>query len=213
MEWIASKPQFSKTAVDAAGFFLFGRRGEFNLSEQPDEAESAYDIVSNWRSAHNYPLNDVQKDLRKRARKIDPSSIVVQRIKRISSIRAKIVRYPTMRLSMMQDIEGCRAVMNSVQQVRDLVKSRKECGILHKLTAEDDYIASPQRSGYRGVHLVYRYFSDSDKTKDWKGLKVEMQLRTNLQHAWATAVETVGTFTNQALKSSQGKKHGLDSLP
>jgi hypothetical protein len=30
-----------------------------------------------------------------------------------------------------------------------------------------------------------------------------------LQHAWATAVETVGVFTNQALKSSQGQEEWL----
>jgi hypothetical protein len=32
-----------------------------------------------------------------------------------------------------------------------------------------------------------------------------MQLRSQFQHAWATAVEIVGTFTRQALKSSQGE--------
>ena len=33
-----------------------------------------------------------------------------------------------------------------------------------------------------------------------------MQFRTALQHAWATAVETVGIFTGQALKSNQGNR-------
>ena len=32
-----------------------------------------------------------------------------------------------------------------------------------------------------------------------------MQIRTSLQHAWATAVETVDAFTQQALKVSKGK--------
>lgn len=36
-----------------------------------------------------------------------------------------------------------------------------------------------------------------------------MQFRSSLQHAWACAVETVGTFTQQALKSSQGEKNWL----
>jgi hypothetical protein len=31
-------------------------------------------------------------------------------------------------------------------------------------------------------------------------LQIEIQIRTQLQHAWATAVEAVGTFTRQALK-------------
>jgi hypothetical protein len=36
-----------------------------------------------------------------------------------------------------------------------------------------------------------------------------MQLRSHMQHAWATAVETVGTFVNQALKSSQREEDWL----
>jgi hypothetical protein len=36
-----------------------------------------------------------------------------------------------------------------------------------------------------------------------------MQFRSLLQHAWATAVETVGTFIQQALKSSQGEQEWL----
>jgi hypothetical protein len=32
-----------------------------------------------------------------------------------------------------------------------------------------------------------------------------MQIRTEIQHIWATAVETVGTFLSQASKSSQGQ--------
>ena len=35
-------------------------------------------------------------------------------------------------------------------------------------------------------------------------LRIEMQIRTKLQHIWATAVETMGTFLGQALKSRQG---------
>src|SRR4051794_15302892 len=37
-----------------------------------------------------------------------------------------------------------------------------------------------------------------------RDIKIEIQLRSINQHAWATAIETVGLFTQQALKSSQG---------
>ncbi|MFL6203245.1 MAG: (p)ppGpp synthetase, partial [Thermoanaerobaculia bacterium] len=37
----------------------------------------------------------------------------------------------------------------------------------------------------------------------------ELQLRSRSQHAWATAVETVGTFLQQALKSSEGSESWL----
>jgi hypothetical protein len=52
------------------------------------------------------------------------------------------------------------------------------------------------------VHLIYQY--QSEKKPAYNGLKVEMQIRSPLQHAWATAVETVDTFTRQALKSGGG---------
>jgi len=38
---------------------------------------------------------------------------------------------------------------------------------------------------------------------------IEIQIRTLLQHAWATAVETVGTFINMPLKSSLGDEGWL----
>lgn len=43
----------------------------------------------------------------------------------------------------------------------------------------------------------------------FNGLKVEVQVRTQLQHAWATAIEAVGIFTKQALKSNQGDQDWL----
>jgi ppGpp synthetase/RelA/SpoT-type nucleotidyltranferase len=38
----------------------------------------------------------------------------------------------------------------------------------------------------------------------WNRLWIEIQLRTSLQHAWATAVETVDAFTNENLKFGAG---------
>ena len=64
------------------------------------------------------------------------------------------------------------------------------------------HIAHPKPDGYRSVHLVYRY--QNVRTPDINGLLLELQLRSRLQHAWATAVETMGTFLGQALKSGYG---------
>jgi hypothetical protein len=55
--------------------------------------------------------------------------------------------------------------------------------------------------------LIYEY--RSDENPQFNGLKIEIQLRTKLQHAWATAVETTGTFLGQALKASRGEKKWL----
>ncbi len=172
-----------------------------------DRFEGALSTISNWRSSHNFPLNTFQNGLRNRSRAVNADSIVAQRIKRLSSIAAKLRRFPTMRLSMMQDIGGCRAIVRNVAQVRKIVANYKKSEIKHKLFQMDDYIKSPKESGYRGVHLIFKYFSDKKAT--YNGLKIEVQIRSTLQHAWATAVETVGTFIGQALKSSQGEKDWL----
>jgi hypothetical protein len=74
----------------------------------------------------------------------------------------------------------------------------------HAFLSEKDYIACPKSDGYRGHHLVYRYNSRARKHSVYSGLKVEIQVRTKLQHAWATAVEIISTFTGQALKSNIG---------
>lgn len=112
-----------------------------------------------------------------------------------------------MRLAQMQDIGGCRAIVGSVTQVEKLVDLYKQSDLKHERGPEDNYISNPRASGYRGIHLIYRYFSDRIQT--WNGLQVEMQLRTKLQHAWATTVETIGMLREEALKSSLGNPQWL----
>ncbi|MGH9423220.1 MAG: RelA/SpoT domain-containing protein, partial [Thermoanaerobaculia bacterium] len=92
-----------------------------------------------------------------------------------------------------------------VRRVRDeYTRSRQQ----HEFVNEKDYISDPKPSGYRGIHLVYRY--RSDRSTEHNGRLVEIQLRSRLQHAWATAVETVGTFLDQSLKSSEGAEKWLE---
>ena len=146
----------------------------------------------------------MQNYLRSKSRGVDRGSLVAQRIKRRASIESKLYRFKSLKLSQMQDIGGCRSVVANVRRVDKLVDAYRQSKIKHKLIREDDYVANPKRCGYRSHHLIYRYCSDRNET--YNGLKIEIQIRSRLQHAWATAVETVGTFTQQALKSNQGGK-------
>lgn len=197
MEWV--KPEYSREEVDAAGLAL---------TKPHTTDERPLQIVSNWRSCHSFPLNTMQVYLRRWARELDSDAVVSQRLKRLSSIRHKLERFSSwLTLSEMQDVAGCRAVVNSVGKVRRLVELHKASGREHELADEDDYISKPKKSGYRGHHLIYRYHSKRNQT--YNGQKIEIQIRSPLQHAWATAVETVGTFTDQALKSSIGKEEWL----
>lgn len=68
-------------------------------------------------------------------------------------------------------------------------------------------LRNPKRPGIGGIHLTYKYNGEKVEYKDYF---VELQLRSKIQHAWATAVEIVDTFTKQALKSSRGTQDWLD---
>jgi hypothetical protein len=91
--------------------------------------------------------------------------------------------------------------------VRTLVSVYKKSRHKHELIDKDDYITDPKKSGYRSYHLIYSYKSNSHPI--YNGHKIEIQLRSRLQHIWATAVETVGVFTGYALKSSSGQEAWL----
>ena len=194
-------PRFSRQRVNAAGVALVAPVCT------PDQREHAIDIINNWRSSHAFPLNTFQMYLRGKTRQVDKHGLVAQRIKRLSAIELKLRLIPNLRLTQMQDIGGCRAVVRSIRAVNELHKLYRQTQFKHELVHFDNYIESPRDSGYRSIHLVYRYYSDKNPAHN--DLKIEMQLRTRLQHAWATAVETVGTFRQQSLKSGIGDKEWL----
>ena len=195
-------PAFSRSAVDKAAATLV------DPATMGVDRETALSVINNWRSSHAFPLNTIQVNLRRRAASVDPDATVSQRIKRMPSITQKLERYPGMRLSRMQDIGGCRAVLADVDAVRQAYDLYRQGNGKHELVRVDDYMDDkPKESGYRGIHLIYKYRSDRKTT--YNGLSIEVQLRTRWQHAWATAVETVGFFTSQALKSSAGNEDWL----
>lgn len=202
MTW--TSPAFSKGAINRAGDVLA------SVSAGEQELQEAYSILNNWRASHGLPLNAIQMYLRQSARRFDNDRnfIIAQRLKRVPSIIDKILRFESMKLARMQDIGGCRAIMSNISEVNKLLHHFTENNrSAHEIIRQDDYISSPKVSGYRGIHLVFRYHSSTYTHHD--GLPVEMQLRTKLQHAWATSVETVDLFRKYALKSSRGPSKWL----
>lgn len=195
-------PEYSRSQVNRAGRIL--RKWE----EPPRQILQAFKILTNWRSSHGYPINTFQATLRQKLKRIDSEAIVAQRLKRTPSILAKLDREPSMALANMQDIAGLRAVVSSLVKVRHLEQSYLLSRFAHVLRAKYDYIEDPKPSGYRSVHLVYRY--QNDKVPAYDDLFIELQIRTRAQHAWATAVETMGTFLNEPLKASEGPDEWLD---
>jgi ppGpp synthetase/RelA/SpoT-type nucleotidyltranferase len=199
-----TEPRFNRARVDAAGAILLSDAVE-ELSDYGAVHDAAM-AVNNWRLSHQFPLQILKMNLLKRSRKIDSGALVYQRIKRHWSIIHKLSRNQNMKLSQMQDIGGCRAVLRSIKQVNDLVKVYERKPTQSEFIRKYDYITAPKADGYRSIHLVYKYRSLYENRASFDGLRIEIQIRSRLQHAWASAVETVSNFTGQALKSNIGQE-------
>ena len=198
MSWTI--PEFSREQVNVAGARLISG----GVSES--EMEQSLKIVNNWRSSHSCLLQTTKMLLLGRAQKIDGIPLVAQRIKRIQTIKEKLIKQTDMKLSQMQDIGGCRAILKDVSLVEKLLfiyeKARaKNPNNRVEFSGMKNYILEPKIDGYRGIHLVYKYRTISPKLQVFSGLKIEIQLRSKLQHAWATAVEAMSDITKQSLSA------------
>ena len=187
--------EYTKSGVQKAGksLLIAGL-----VTNNPTKYKECMDTLSRWRACHIEVLSEVSNKLASISSKIDKDAIVVSRLKRTPSIITKLKRNPKMNLDRMQDIAGCRAIVKTPKLVS---KVRRNLKLAYQLK-ETNYIDNPKEDGYRGVHLIGKHVSEIDN----KYYQVEIQVRTRLQHAWATAVEIVDLFTNQTLKSNIGKK-------
>lgn len=172
IEWV--KCENGKGAIDRAGQYLADWWIGDVAPEDYDKWSQAIDVVENWRACHALPLNVVQKALRDRAQKIEPKVIVAQRLKRFPSIMNKLSRESSMKLSQMQDLGGCRAILSSVKNVIALYDAYRPS--LSLLLPEEtsrkpyDYISHPKEDGYRGIHVVARYHPRIANRAPWNGL-------------------------------------------
>ena len=197
MTW--TEPQYSRKAV--------GRAGEALENLNSEEYAQALVVVNNWRASHACPLNSLQSSLRYRARGIASDILISQRLKRVPSIKGKLRRSKGMQLHRMQDIGGCRAILPTVKEVYSLRDKMIQKPLRSSLAKEFDYIKAPKPSGYRGIHLIYKFQGKKYSAHD--GLLIEVQLRSVIQHAWATSVEIAGAFLGDSLKSGEGSSEWL----
>lgn len=188
-------PKYSKSEINKAGKIIADK------TSTKKERQDALKVLNNWRSSHAYPLQVIASNLRSK----NPDSIVVQRLKRLDSITGKIERFPKMDLYRMQDLGGCRVIVDSIDEVYSAMNQYKSSRIRHILKREYDYIQNPKESGYRSYHMIYQFHSDRKETYN-KNMLIEIQFRTKIQHTWATAVEMMGIYTKSNLKSSQGNE-------
>lgn len=208
-------PEFSKGAVNRAGEVL-------RIGNSTGEDER---IVENWRASHNHILNTFQENLRRKAKDFGIRT-PVQRIKRLETIKNKLNRFSHMQLARMHDIVGCRVVFDDLDTLNEFRNEFNRSRFRHKRrtklnstgTKVDayNYIENPKDTGYRGIHDVFTYRakptgkSDSATNTRWDGLNIEIQYRTNIQHAWATAVEICDVYKDHHGKFGQAPTEYLE---
>jgi len=180
----------SKSQVNKAGRYL-RRLVVGDAGMDPADLGAALDILEAWRSAHTTPLATANMGLRSMVRTEGCRVEVSQRLKRIPTIVNKLGREPTMALGNMGDIGGCRAVLDSLDELR-LVEARvrdRRPPVQHH-----DYVTEPRDTGYRAVHLIV----------DYSGRRIEIQLRTRVMHEWAYTVERLTGKLGHDLKGGHG---------
>lgn len=190
-------PGGSKSRVNRAGENIRAHRAT------PEDLQ----VIDEWRAAHRNVLNTFQATLRVRTK--GKGIVVAQRHKRKSTIFGKLSRLPRMQLARMDDVAGCRLIFQTIDELYAFRKSFHKARFRHERRNDIDkydYIKTPKGTGYRGVHDVYAYDVKSNAGKALKGLLIEIQYRTNIQHAWATAVEVIGFITESQPKFQEGDR-------
>ena len=193
----ADFPGGSKSRINKAGDNI--RNGMATIDD--------HHVVEEWRAAHRKVLNTFQAILRTRTK--GTGITVAQRHKRKNTIFGKLLRFPGMQLARMDDVAGCRLIFDNLEDLNAFRNKFHTARFGHKQRNDldkYDYIKHPKKTGYRGIHDVYEYDVNSISGKKLKGLYIEIQYRTLVQHAWATAVEVIGFITESQPKFQQGDK-------
>ncbi|BDL42417.1 RelA/SpoT domain-containing protein [Methylorubrum sp. GM97] len=197
VHWI--NPQFTRSRIRAAG-----KRIRDNQHTAEDVA-----VLENFRASHTYIMNTFNANLRLRSRGKDV--VVAQRLKRRHTIFDKLRREPNMQLHLMHDVAGSRLIFKDQDGLNEFRDSFHRAKFEHLLKTRDNdrynYVQKPKETGYRGIHDVYEYRSSSLKGERWNGLQIEIQYRTRVQHAWATAVEVADLINTSRIKFDEADQH------
>jgi hypothetical protein len=164
----------SKTSIDALGERLRGG----NLSD--DDLRQLDSYRRTFADAYESVISAV------RGLGLEPTG---RPAKSTPAIVAKL-RRGSIRLSQMQDIAGCRLVVDDRHHQDEAVHSLSK---LFDQAVINDRRARPSH-GYRAVHVIVTIDSRT----------VEIQVRTTLQHIWAETCEKVSDITGTGIKYGMG---------
>lgn len=186
----------SRKQATAAGKILKELSGQQNSEEYRKQIL----ILDSWRHQHEEPAQIFFNKLVGIINKY-PDAMATYRLKRKESILKKLYRSNgNFELGAMDDIAGCRAIVNSVSEVYEVyneILDLKEAGEID-IKKTKDYIENPEKSGYRSLHIIIKQTLKQENID--RQYRIELQIRTKLQHYWSTAVEAMSEIDNVEYK-------------
>jgi ppGpp synthetase/RelA/SpoT-type nucleotidyltranferase len=179
----------SKQSIKVLGSSIRKQKREDNCVDDP-----TLNLLQNYRTSFKEPMSHVFKIVNEISKEEHGSNITTYRIKRFESVISKLLREPTMNLATMGDIAGCRCIVNNENTLYSIVNKLKD---KFEIKSEHDYIIKPKQSGYKSYHLIVKI------PNDWR--TVEVQIRTDSHHNWATLLEITDLLFKVKLK--EGENH------
>lgn len=182
----------SKSQLDRAGRILSDKEREY------DDVALELDVAfEDFRRDHLSPLTNLTLILQDWLSAYDKSYYIAQRLKRKPQILRKLRRL-SVRLTQLQDIGGCRIIVESNSDVNELItfiERRLKSQPGYELVRSTDYRELGRDiTGYRAYHLILQI----------DGYFLELQLRSKIQHYWSESIERTSVIYGYHLKEQEG---------
>ena len=170
----------------------------------------------NFREAHNIIIKLFTIELKKV--NFSKQHLTASRNKRIETIISKLCRPEKPKLDRIHDIAGTRIIFENIKSLEDYIDILENTELVNfKEKSNEDknrynYIKNPKSDGYRSIHKVFYYSSNipystlNEKSFNLENKKIELQLRTRLQHIWATTVEIYDIINKSNIKTGTHNK-------
>jgi ppGpp synthetase/RelA/SpoT-type nucleotidyltranferase len=185
-------PLPSKTKIDRAGLAL--AKNKYRDDDEYFELEEVFD---EYRKAHLQPLSETTLELQHLLANYGAQYYIAQRLKRKPQIIRKLNRL-SVRLTQLQDIGGCRIIVQKNSDVDrlhkyilDAVKSQNVFTIDRTTDYRD---LGRDETGYRSLHVILKR----------GGVHLELQIRSRIQHYWSESIERTSVIYGYHLKESEG---------
>ena len=184
----------SKTKIDKAGIIL---TKDIESTENIQEYLELEQVFDEYRKAHLQPLTQTTLELQSWLGNYNTSYYIAQRLKRKPQIIRKLIRL-SVRVTQLQDIGGCRIIVETNKEVDRLhgyIQEKLSQQNDLELVRETDYRSKGRDdTGYRALHLILNR----------SGYKLELQIRSQIQHYWAESIERTSVVYGYHLKEKEG---------